>query len=239
MSTTWPLCPSVSETVWLGQRISVHPLALPAFRLVELRALRTEYGTALAEGRLDPAPTGAFNCRNRRPYPEKPVTWSQHSEHSHGVAIDVNYDDNRLRTDGVLMSDFDRFGVEDGCDWLRCWLSPPEGLPVLFRWGGGWTTDEQQACTLLAHHNGDKIRTGTVDPMHFELALLPEECRRYDWDRAIRTEVEMNAKIEQAVKFVSELRDQLKPGAKAEATVSGAAKRVASAVRWVEDQRKR
>lgn len=237
MSTTWPLCPATTELDWLGRTIRVHPLAAPAFRLVELRALRTQYGWALATGGLEPAPTGAYVCRNRRPYPEQPVTWERHSEHAHGVAADVNYDDNRLRADGVLDSDFARFGTEDGEDWLRCWLEPPEGLPVLFRWGGGWVTDPEQACLLLTRHNGERIRSGTVDPMHFELALTPAECKRYDWSGAIRREVEMNEKLNQVVQFLEVLREELKPGAKV-ATVSGAAKRVAEAVLKVERQGK-
>jgi hypothetical protein len=237
MSKTWPLCPeSLREITFLGRAIAVHELAVAPLELVEARALRSAYGVALAEGRLDPAPTGAYVCRNRRPYPEQPVTWDRHSEHAHGIAVDVNYDDNRLRTDGVLVTDFDRFGYEDGVDWLAAWLEPPPGLSVLFRWGGGWVTDLEQASVLL-RHNHERIRTGTVDPMHFELALSPEEVRRYDWAGALREVMEVNQKLEQAVRFLEVLREQLKPG-KDQATVSGAAKRIAEAVTWVESQRK-
>ena len=174
------------------------------------------------------------NCRNRRPYPETPVTWDRHSEHAHAVAADIDYDSNPLRTDGVLQSNFDRFGYEDGCDWLECWLEPPEGLGVLFRWGGGWTTDAGQAAVNL-RHNGERIRSGTVDAMHFELALTPAECKTYDWRGAIAKEEAVNKQIEQAVTFVEELREQLKPG-REEATPSGAAQRVARAVKRVESE---
>jgi len=77
MSSAWPLCPgsSVEDMTFLGQPIIVHRLAVPAFELVELRALRTQYGAALAHDELGPTPTGAYNCRNRRPYPETPVRW--------------------------------------------------------------------------------------------------------------------------------------------------------------------
>lgn len=237
MSTTWPLfpMPATEEVDFLGHSIRVHELAVPAFRVVALRAERTEYGLWLQ--RTESAtPTGAFNYRNRRPYPESPVTLSWHSEHAHGVAADVNYDDNPFRTDGVLATDFDRFGYDDGVDWLTCWLEPPDHLPLFFRWGGGWTTDLHQAAVNL-RHNGERIRTGSVDPMHFELALTPAECKTYDWRRAIEREEAMNKQIEQAVAFVEKLREELKPG-REEATPSGAAQRVARAVRRVEGEQR-
>ncbi len=239
MSTTWPICPPPSELqqiTFLEHEITVHRLVVPALRLVELRGVRTAYGEAFAEGRIGPTPTGAYNCRNRRPYPERPVTVARHSEHAHAIAIDVDYDSNPLSSSGVLITDFDRFGLEDGAEWLAAWLEPPEGLPVLFRWGGGWTTDPHQAALNLAD-NGTRIRTGVVDGMHFELALSPAECRTFDWGRAIRKEEEMNKDLQAAAEFVAELREQLKPGPD-DATVKGAAERTAKAVKWTEAQRK-
>jgi len=206
----------------------------PVLRLLELRALRTAYGERLSTG----AGTIAFfACRNRRPYPETPVTWSRHSEHAHGTCGDIEPGANPFRPDGVLETDFDRFGYPDGCDWLAAWLEPPPGLPVLFRWGGVWTTDLATACLAL-RHKGERVRSGVVDAMHFELALTPAEVRAYDWGRAIREEEEMNKRLEEAAEFVERLRDRLKPG-KDEATVKGAAERTAEAVRWVEEQKKR
>lgn len=236
MSTDWPLCPDTVPISFLDHEIRVHELAVSPFRVVELRAQRSEYGVWLRTTET-PTPTGAFNCRNRRPYPETPVTWARHSEHAHAVAVDVNYDDNRLRIDGVLDTDFDRFGSADGRDWLAAWLEPPRGLQVFFRWGGGWVTDLEQACVNL-RHNGERIRTGTVDPMHFELELIPAEVRAYDWAALISEEEAVNKQLEDAVRFVDRLRADLKPGKDA-ATVDGAAERTANAVIWAERERER
>lgn len=236
VSATWPICPDDQVTTlrWLGHDVRVHRLAVPALQVVELRALRSEYGTRFAMGEIGPTPTGAYNCRNRRPYPETPVTPERHSEHAHAVAIDVDWDDNPLSTEGILRTNFDRFGYEDGCDWLAAWLEPPDGLPVFFRWGGGWTTDLAQACLNL-RHNGERIRTGVVDGMHFELSLTPTEVRAYDWDAAIAKEEQMNKELKQATEFVRIVRAKLKPGPD-DATVKGAAERVAAATLKVEGQ---
>lgn len=247
MSTTWPLFPE-PDTVpveFCGHTIHVATIAAPCFELVDVRARRTEYGVWLAETDSF-TPTGAFNYRNRRPYPETPVTVELHSEHAHGVAVDVNYDDNPLRTDGVLATDFDRFGWEDGCDWLACWLEPPEGLPVFFRWGGGWTTDLEQACVNL-RHSGERIRTGVVDGMHFELALSPAEVRAYEWDKAIAEEVAMNKQLQalveqapgirKAVSLTETVLEELRPG-RDDAVPAGAGKRIAQVVLEAEAARK-
>ena len=235
MSSTWPLCPDGAATSFLEHAITCHPLALAPFRVVELRALRSEYGVWLAGAPAASTPTGCLVCRNRRPYPPTPVTWDRHSEHAHGTSIDVNWDDNPLRIDGVLSTDFDRFGWEDGCDWLAAWLDPPVGLPVFFRWGGGWTTDLEQAFINL-RHAGERIRWGVVDGMHFELALSPAEVKAYDWRALIEEEEAVNKQMQDAIRFVDRLRDGLKPG-KDQATVDGAAQRVADSVTWTERQR--
>lgn len=242
MSSDWPLCPATQEIDFLGHQIRVHPLAVGAFRLVELRAQRTEYGTWLTGEPDITTPTGGFNCRNRRPYPETPVTWDRHSEHCHGHTVDVNWDDNPLRPDGVLATDFARFGIEDGFDWLACWLDPPPTLRVFYRWGGGWVTDLEQACVNL-RHAGERIRTGVVDGMHLELALSLDEVRDYDWKRAIEEEARVNKRLEallaqsadikKSATFVNTLTEELVPG-KADATPGGAAKRLARVMRTVE-----
>lgn len=246
MSITWPLFPKpeTTEVELCGHTIYVAAIAVPAFELVDARARRSEYGVWLAETDSF-TPTGAFNYRNRRPYPETPVTVERHSEHAHGVAVDVNYDDNPLRTDGVLVSDFDRFGWEDGCDWLACWLEPPPDLPVFFRWGGGWTSDLEQA-GLNLRHNGERIRTGVVDGMHLELVLTPAEVRAYDWDKAIAEEVAMNKQLEalvaqsagikRATTFVDGVLEELRPG-KEDATPAGGAHRVAETILEAEKAR--
>lgn len=239
MSTTWPICPSSSDlqTIrWLGHDITVHELAVPAFRLVELRAWRSEYGVAFAGGLIGPTPTGAFNCRNRRPYPETPVTVDRHSEHAHAVAVDVDYDSNPLSPSGYLVTDFDRFGYDDGVDWLDAWLTPPAGLRDLFRWGGGWTTSLRQASANLAR-NGERISTGVIDGMHFELVPSPAICRAFDWKAALTEEAAVNKELRGAVDFVNTVRKGLKPAA-AQATPVGAGKRVAQAVVRVEKQAK-
>jgi len=240
MSLDWPLCPPDKvEIGFLGHRIEVHPDAADAFRLVELRAQRTHYGTWLSEQTRATTPTGGFVCRNRRPHPETPVTEELHSEHCHGHTIDVNWDDNPLREDGLLKTDFDRFGLEDGADWLGCWLEPPPELEAFYRWGGGWTTDLKQATANL-ERNGQVIRDGVTDGMHFELALTPDEVRAYDWETQIQEEAEMNkqlealvaraAEIKEALAFTQELTVALKPEDQERASASGAAKRVAKTV---------
>jgi len=232
MSSEWPLCPEARAAAFGRHEIQVAARVVPCLRLVEARAWRSEYGRRLLEGQ---GTIAAYACRNRRPYPETPVTWARHSEHAHGTAVDVNAASNPFRSDGVLTSDFARFGLEDGRDWLAAWLEPPPGLPVLFRWGGTWGTDLELAVVAL-RHEGERVRSGTVDPMHFELALSPAEVEGYDWGRAIREEEEMNKRLEEAAEFVERLRDRLKPG-KDEATVKGAAERTAEAVRWVEERK--
>lgn len=228
MSTAWPLCPDTTAVAFLGHEIQVHPLMAGPLRVVELRAWRSAYGVAFAEGLIGPTPTGFANCRNRRPYPEQPVTWDRHSEHAHAIAGDIDYDSNPLSSTGYLVTDFDRFGYEDGVDWLRAWLEPPSGLRALFRWGGGWTTSLAVASRNLAR-NGERIRDGVVDGMHFELALTPAETQAYDWKAAIAEEDAMNKEIQAAIDFLNTLRKGLKPGAAA-ATPVGAGRRVAAAV---------
>lgn len=238
MSTVWPIGVPAGELAridFLGHEISVREDVVPCFELVAVRAIRSEYGRAYAAREIEPAPTGGYVYRNRRPYPP-PVTVALHSEHSHGTTVDVDYDSNPLRFDGYLESDFDRFGLEDGREWLEAWLEPPPGLPVLFRWGGGWTTDPKTAGILLGH-NGERVRTGTVDAMHFELALTPAEVRSYPWAKAIEKEAEMNKELEDAATFVRVLREELEPG-RDDATVAGAAKRVAKTVVRDEADRK-
>lgn len=231
MSTTWPLCPTTTTIDFLGHRVSVAAAIVPCLRVVELRAWRSEYGARLLrEGMI-----GAYNCRNRRPYPERPVTWARHSEHAHGTAVDVNWATNSYRSDGVLDSDFARFGLEDGREWLAAWLEPPPGLPVFFRWGGTWGTD-LEAAVIALRHEGERVRSGSIDPMHFELALTPSEVRAYDWARAIRQEERMNRELKAAAEFVKVLRQKLKPGT-ASATAKGAAERTAEAVKWVEQKK--
>lgn len=235
MSTAWPICPGSDQLVtinWLGHEITVHRLAVPALRIVELRAWRSEYGIAFAGGLIGPTPTGAYNCRNRRPYPETPVTIARHSEHAHAIAVDVDYDSNPLSTTGYLVTDFDRFGRSDGVDWLDAWLTPPEGLSALFRWGGGWTTSLRQASLNLAR-NGERISDGVVDGMHFELVPTPAQCRAFDWTRAIAKEAAVNKEIQAAIDFANAVRGGLKPGAQ-KATPVGAGRRVAAAVVAVE-----
>ncbi len=229
MSATWPLCPPSTTVSFLGHQLAVAQALVPCLRVVELRARRSEYGAWLSRGA---GTVGGYNCRNRRPYPERPVTWARHSEHAHGTAIDVNAPANPFSEDGVLRTDFARFGLEDGRDWLAAWLTAPEGLPVFFRWGGTWTTDLEAACVAL-RHVGERVRSGTVDPMHFELALTPAEVRAYDWRRAIRREERMNAELKAAAEFVRVLRQKLRAGT-ASATAKGAAERTAEAVKWVE-----
>jgi hypothetical protein len=245
VTTVWPMCPEDRvQIAFLGHEITVLPDVVDAFRLVALRAVRTRYGEFLSTQPLITTPTGGYACRNRRPHPETPVTVELHSEHCHGHTVDVNWDNNPFREDGVLQTDFDRFGLDDGCDWLECWLAPPPGLTVFFRWGGGWTTDLQEACVNLGQ-NGQQISTGNVDGMHFELALTPEEVQGYDWQTQIDKEAAVNkqlealvaqaADIKDAVTFTKVLTKTLAPPDQEQASAEGAAKRVAKTVTDAEE----
>lgn len=235
MSASWQLCPDgLANFTFLGHQVWAQSLVRPMLELVEVRAWRSEYGRELMQGR---GSIGSYNCRNRRPYPETPVTWERHSEHAHGNGtVDVNSAGNPLRSDGVLVTDMDRHGYEDGLAWLAAWLEPPAGLRVLYRWGGVWTTDVATAGIAL-RHKGERVRVGVVDPMHFEPSLTASEVRAFDWLSAIRKEEAMNRELEAAAEFVKVLREQLKPG-REEATAKGAAGRVADAVKKVEAEAK-
>jgi hypothetical protein len=112
----------------------IEPYAREAFRRAE----------EAVPGYIQRAGTWGYNFRHMRHDPKKPL-----SNHSWGIAIDVNPDDNRAKDFGA--------GKRPelwGADWLKRW---PRGLPPRvveafescgFAWGGRWK--------------------GYCDPMHFE-----------------------------------------------------------------------
>ncbi len=91
---------------------------------------------------------------------------STHSEHSHPIALDINPPANPLKDDGVLRTDFGRFGIEDGVGFVNAFKEAG------FRWGGDWSTDPSNTERVL-RSNERKVRDGRVDPMHFEYVGPP------------------------------------------------------------------
>ena len=75
-----------------------------------------------------------------------------------------------MRDDGVFVSDFDKYGLLDGVRFVGAFLAAG------FDWGATWDdTDgasEDERCRLTRRtllRNGEKISSGRIDPMHFEL----------------------------------------------------------------------
>jgi hypothetical protein len=85
-----------------------------------------------------------------------------------------------MTENGVLITDFDRFGLEDGVAFVSALLAAG------FRWGGTWSQSIALARAYLAA-NGHTVRDGRVDAMHFELELSPREVEARDWDAHLRT----------------------------------------------------
>lgn len=142
-----------------GQRETWHRAGVEAVKFAELGALMTRYGRMLTQ-RGDPYDFQTYACR--------PIRGSStgYSLHSWPRATDIRPAANPLRDDGVLITDFDRFGFEDGMGFLGSFLAAG------FRWGATWSADPRVAAQAL-RHNGQKIRDGRVDAMHLELAGEP------------------------------------------------------------------
>lgn len=157
MATWGPPCDSSNLTPVLlfGQTETVHRCAVEAFKYAELLALRTAYGRMLV-ARDERTDFQTYACR---PIRGTENTWSNHSW---ARATDIRPSANPMREDGVLITDFDKFGYRDGLAFIYAFLDAG------FRWGGTWSHDKATAASAL-HRNGQKVRDGRVDTMHFEL----------------------------------------------------------------------
>ena len=136
-----------------------HREGVEAVKYAELLALRTRYGRLLA-GRSEPTDFQTYACRPIR------GTEGTYSLHSWPRAVDIRPSANPMRDDGVLITDFTRFGLADGQAFVRAFLGAG------FRWGGTWSHDPAVADRALAR-NGQKVLAGRCDTMHFELDRDP------------------------------------------------------------------
>ena len=169
MSHEWTLCPqTIERPVILGRATSLDPRVVVAYRVAEHQAMRTRYGKFLRERYIqDVFAFQTGNCRNIDG--STPATVGGHSEHAHWHTVDIRPPVNPVHNDGVLTCEFDKFGLDDGVQFMRAFLH--DGW---FRWGGTWSSSLAKAREALAR-NGQQISTGKVDPMHFELALSPQQ----------------------------------------------------------------
>jgi hypothetical protein len=159
-----------------GRTETWHRAGIGHLKYAELLALRTRYGRSLLElasRASDSAPyvIQTYACRNVRGG-ETP------SNHSWPRAVDVKPWANPMRDDGVLVTDFTRFGFLDGLRFVSAWLAAG------FEWGSTWSGERPLARWALTRV-GRKIRDGRVDPMHFEREADPHGERAY-WVRRVR-----------------------------------------------------
>ena len=175
MSEGWSVADDADQIrLWIFGRYGDRPgyalwnrSATGPIRLAVARALMTEYGTELIV-------SGTVWTYARRP--KRGV--AEHSEHNHCVALDVNPPSNPVTLDGRVITDLDRFGLEDGAAFLEAFLTSG------FRWGGTFGTDLDEAREALGSKRASG-REGRVDPMHFELALDPEAIAATNWEAEI------------------------------------------------------
>lgn len=173
MPASWgtPCDSSALRTIRLfGQRETWHVNGIEAVKYAELLANRTRYALLL-RNRLEPADFQTYACRPIR------GTSDTYSLHSWPRATDIRPSWNPMREDGVLLTDFDRFGYNDGIEFIDAFLKAG------FRWGATWSHSKADAISAL-RRKGQKIRDGRVDPMHFELDAAPVTD---GWVRRLRT----------------------------------------------------
>lgn len=165
----WSVCPRQSTVLIWGHNESVHPQSVIAWRVVSfITQKESAYGRSLASSSTSNAFTlQTYNCRF--------IGGTHiHSEHAHALASDVRPGSNPLRTDGVLITDFDRFGDADALAFLAGYLR------MGFRSGINWCnpiTSGVPFCLAdlkrsLANE-GHRVRNGRVDSMHLELMYSP------------------------------------------------------------------
>ena len=142
----------------------VHKNAAVQFKLAELLSLRSRYGRELA--RIDDTwKVQTFACRPIRGS-------SSYSKHSYGIAVDIKPGLNPMRDDGALYTDFDKFGVKDGMEFVKAWTDAG------FRWGAVWSATTSIILGALKLKQGAKVRDGRTDPMHMELGDTPMDIRK-------------------------------------------------------------
>ena len=157
-----------------GRPKTWHRAGIGHVKYAELLALRTRYGAellGLSRGARGPYVVQTYACRDVR-------GGSVPSNHSWPRAVDVKPWANPMREDGVLETDYTRHGRLDGLRFVSAWLSAG------FVWGSTWSASRPLARWALLRV-GRRIRSGRVDPMHFEREADPRESRRY-WERRVR-----------------------------------------------------
>jgi D-alanyl-D-alanine carboxypeptidase len=176
----WPDPIPQSKPVLFGRAVAVHPKAVLPFQLAEALALQTRYGQLL---RSAPDWTWFQTFANRGIRSADPPI---HSEHSHSIAVDVRPAFNPMRDDGVFLTDFDRFGIDDGVEFVMAFYRAG------FRWGAIWTspldhslTDIEKLVRGAFAKKGQGIRDGRVDTMHFELELSPAQVAARNYAKEI------------------------------------------------------
>jgi peptidoglycan hydrolase-like protein with peptidoglycan-binding domain len=181
MSTGWSLDRVEAKPVMFsndGLTAAIAPDAVLAFRLAETLAKRTQYGAFLCT-RPDWTWFQTFAFRPIRG-DGGPVTPDNHSEHAHSIAVDIRPFANPMRDDGVLITDFDTFGLEDGVAFVSAFLKAG------FRWGGNWVEPFNYPGAVAAARQAiananHKVRDGRIDTMHFELELTPDQVKSRDF----------------------------------------------------------
>lgn len=138
---------------------TVHKEAVLSFKVAELLASASKYGQELTK--LDNNyKVQTFVCR--------PIRGSEsYSRHAYGIAVDIKPWVNPMRDDGLLYTDFDKFGVKDGYKFVKAWTDAG------FRWGGIWSSIGSAVLGALRLIQGAKVRSGRTDPMHMELGDSP------------------------------------------------------------------
>lgn len=170
----WPSCsPQVRVHLVGGRVVPFHPLAAGPLKLAAAKAyVRTSYGRyVLTTSVKDWTWWQCYACRRIR----GSASWSAHSV---SIASDIRPWANPMRDDGVLVTDFTRFGVDDGVEFVRCFHEAG------FRNGITWNQDIEQVRWAL-NRVGQRVRSGRVDAMHLELVLLMNQVRSRDWTAEI------------------------------------------------------
>lgn len=135
-----------------------------------------------------------------------------HSEHAHSVAFDVRPFANSLHDDGVLVTDFDRYGEDDGIAFLHSIMDPIPGLGNPFQWGGGNYTNDVAIAVAYFKRRGSKIINGRVDAMHFEVdnAVTPERIAALDWAALSgEDDLQLTDKQAKAMEFIADHEDDI------------------------------
>lgn len=137
----------------------VHKDAVLSFKVAELLSTATKYGRELL--RID-------NNYKVQTYVCRPIRGSEtYSRHAYGIAVDIKPWVNPMRDDGLLYTDFDKFGVKDGYNFVKAWTAAG------FRWGGIWSSTASAVLGALRLVQGARVRSGRTDPMHMELGDSP------------------------------------------------------------------